>query len=43
MQDHLAGVQRQGETDLALLTDGLATSSPPIPRKAPGGMCQAMQ
>ena len=23
LQDHLAGVQRQGETDLALLTDGL--------------------
>ena len=24
LQDHLAGVQRQGETDLALLTDGLS-------------------
>ena len=23
LQDHLAGVQRGGETDLALLTDGL--------------------
>ncbi len=25
LQDHLAGVQRQGETDLALLTDGLSS------------------
>ena len=24
LQDHLAGVQRSGETDLALLTDGLS-------------------
>ena len=24
LQDHLAGVQRHGETDLALLTDGLS-------------------
>ncbi|NCW40798.1 MAG: sulfate adenylyltransferase, partial [Betaproteobacteria bacterium] len=24
LQDHLAGVQRQGQTDLALLTDGLS-------------------
>ena len=24
LQDHLAGVQRAGETDLALLTDGLS-------------------
>src|SRR3989338_4097371 len=24
LQDHLAGVQRQGETDMALLTDGLS-------------------
>ena len=24
LQDHLAGVQRQSETDLALLTDGLS-------------------
>ena len=24
LEDHLAGVQRQGETDLALLTDGLS-------------------
>ncbi len=24
LQDHLAGMQRQGETDLALLTDGLS-------------------
>ena len=29
LQDHLAGVQRQGETDLALLTDGLSAEREP--------------